>query len=508
MSPAAQARAQPAACPSGRGRWASGERVRCPLVCVGFVPVPGSRFPLPPSLGWVRGSGGPPPVGAGATEGGGFGAVAVFYDAEVDELGGGRAAIDRFLQLVSRRHSLPPNGRPGGLPSSSDPGRRTGCLCELSGPVGVGEGEGHGEFRLRAVAAVRLSRVCGAGGGMAAPRGEVTVEVSVLGEPGGQRLPSGALTDALHHSRRIWRRYDPERLAAALFEDVASSLARSGVTVPPRLLRHPSDLSYWVLRNISFQFQGKQDDVQWALDAPHVPERLRRCLKLVRRDYRCHKSQDNLIGCGVCKVLFTTVKELIQVSEEETEVSGRFINPHGATHEIVQVACVLDEFVEVVGEGPVEEDSWFPGYAWECACCRICRQHVGWRFSRVDAAAARPTFFGLRRAAIVALPPRPGLTSTNHPPGESDSESESEWEEGRRSEVDERNLELHNSYRDERILQSWQDPVTYESLLDDLHHAIRIRSEAEEAEEASAEAHDAPHDAELAAPRASPGRSL
>lgn len=120
---------------------------------------------------------------------------------------------------------------------------------------------------------------------MAAPRGEVTVEVSVLGEPGGQRLPSGALTDALHHSRRIWRRYDPERLAAALFEDVASSLARSGVTVPPRLLRHPSDLSYWVLRNISFQFQGKQDDVQWALDAPHVPERLRRCLKLVRRDY-------------------------------------------------------------------------------------------------------------------------------------------------------------------------------------------------------------------------------
>ncbi len=396
MSPAGQARAQPGSGPSGRGRWAAGERVRCPLVCVGFVPVPGSRFPLPPSLaGLVWGSGGPPPVHAEAAEGGGFKAVAVFYDAEIDDLGGAVAAIDRFLQLAGRRQLLPTHRRPGGFASSSDPRQRTGCLCELRGPVAVGN-EGHREYRLRAVAAVSLAGVCEAGGGLAAPGGEVAVEVSVLGEPGGQRLPPGALTDALHHCRRIWWYYDPERLAAALFKDVGSSLALSGVIVPPWLLQHPSDLSYWVLRNISFRDQ--QDDVQWVFDAPNVPERLRRCLVLVRRDYSCHKSQDSVICCGVCKVPLSTVSELILVSESETEVTGRFINPHGVNHEIVSVGRAD---VEVVGEGPIEEDSWFPGYAWECVCCAVCRHHVGWRFTSVEAAARR-TFFGLRRAAIAA----------------------------------------------------------------------------------------------------------
>lgn len=403
MSPAGQARAQPGSGPSGRGRWAAGERVRCPLVCVDFVPVPGSRFPLPPSLaGLLRGSSGRPPVHAEVAEGVGYRAVAVFYDAEVDFLGSAGAAIERFMQSVGQEQLYPTHRRPGGFASSFDPRHpartgwhpgRTGCLCELLGPVAVGD-EGHGEFRLRAVAAVCLAGVCEAGGGLVASRGEVTVEVSVLGEPGGQRLPPGALTDALHHCRRIWCRYDPERLAADLFKDVASSLAPSGIMVPPWLLKYPSDLSYWVLRNISFLDQ--QDDVQWAFDAPNVPERLRRCLVLVRRDYGCHIRSDSTICCKVCKVPLSTVSELILVSESETEVTGRFINPHGVNHEIVSVGQAV---VEVVGEGPIEEDSWFPGYAWECACCAICRHHVGWRFTSVEAAARR-TFFGLRRAAI------------------------------------------------------------------------------------------------------------
>lgn len=58
-----------------------------------------------------------------------------------------------------------------------------------------------------------------------------------------------------------------------------------------------------------------------------------------------------------------------------------FINPHGATHELL-----LTEDVEGVlypPQPPSCDASWYPGYAWTCMMCRDCLHHLGWKFQRV-----------------------------------------------------------------------------------------------------------------------------
>ena len=71
-------------------------------------------------------------------------------------------------------------------------------------------------------------------------------------------------------------------------------------------------------------------------------------------------------------------------------------------HDVLTLATVSAS-VLVEGE-PEVEHSWFEGYAWQCAYCASCGQHVGWAFS---SAPGRPTlqpssFFGLRRPALQA----------------------------------------------------------------------------------------------------------
>jgi hypothetical protein len=57
-------------------------------------------------------------------------------------------------------------------------------------------------------------------------------------------------------------------------------------------------------------------------------------------------------------------------------------------------------------------DSWFPGYAWDIACCRRCGSHLGWRFTRAGAGLAGAGVAGRVAAAaagagefVVGSPP-------------------------------------------------------------------------------------------------------
>ena len=120
--------------------------------------------------------------------------------------------------------------------------KRTGCLCEFRGPVIV-DNEGRKGYRLRGLEAVSLLDFFEARRTSSGHLGEMTAEVSVLGEPGGQRLLPGALKDTLHHSKCVWSWHDPAQLAAALYSAVDTALASSGVILPPWLLRYPIDLS-------------------------------------------------------------------------------------------------------------------------------------------------------------------------------------------------------------------------------------------------------------------------
>jgi hypothetical protein len=64
-----------------------------------------------------------------------------------------------------------------------------------------------------------------------------------------------------------------------------------------------------------------------------------------------------------------------------------FVNPHAIEF---RIGCFADA-PGCVGRGD-ESDywTWFPGFQWQVALCRHCREHLGWRFRSPDA-----SFFGL-----------------------------------------------------------------------------------------------------------------
>uniref|UniRef100_A0A8D2PWR6 Cereblon n=1 Tax=Zosterops lateralis melanops TaxID=1220523 RepID=A0A8D2PWR6_ZOSLA len=55
-----------------------------------------------------------------------------------------------------------------------------------------------------------------------------------------------------------------------------------------------------------------------------------------------------------------------------------YVNPHGYIHETLTVYKASN--LSLSGR-PSTEHSWFPGYAWTIAQCRICGSHMGWKFT-------------------------------------------------------------------------------------------------------------------------------
>ena len=58
------------------------------------------------------------------------------------------------------------------------------------------------------------------------------------------------------------------------------------------------------------------------------------------------------------------------------------MNEYGVIHQTMTVRDVIHLRIIYMG-GPETKDSWFPGYAWTIACCRYCRSHLGWKFTKV-----------------------------------------------------------------------------------------------------------------------------
>ncbi|KAF7250004.1 Protein cereblon [Varanus komodoensis] len=75
-----------------------------------------------------------------------------------------------------------------------------------------------------------------------------------------------------------------------------------------------------------------------------------------------------------------------------------YVNPHGYVHETLTVykACNLN----LSGRSSTEH-SWFPGYAWTIAQCRICGSHMGWKFTSTKKDMSPQKFWGLTRSALL-----------------------------------------------------------------------------------------------------------
>lgn len=79
-----------------------------------------------------------------------------------------------------------------------------------------------------------------------------------------------------------------------------------------------------------------------------------------------------------------------------------YVNPHGYVHETLTVykACNLN----LIGR-PSTEHSWFPGYAWTVAQCKICASHIGWKFTATKKDMSPQKFWGLTRSALLPTIP-------------------------------------------------------------------------------------------------------
>ena len=401
------------------GHLEEGQPVVCPALCVDFVPVPGCDFWV--DVGLARRSLHPLEFGPNSLLPCGlvgplerervaeFVAVFCFGNELPRHLQAHHNSVAvAFLQELL---TLPPpfseTMKLSDDEEEDDRNLRIGhaCLCEVSGPETTEDG---GQaFRLKGVSGlcdVQLMWPISLPSISAFESESYTCAVHifgrVLGEPGGIRPPRAGLAGELHHDAREWSRYDTGRLAAELYSKLEDALTSSRVHVPRRLYQRPGDLSYWVLRHIPFNCS---DDIQWAFDAPHVMERLRRCIDLVEG---CYLNEFSALYCSGCDTKICGKDCLIHIpGSEKGEITGHYINPHGTSHRIIAISDDVSSCVDVEGiDGrPTEQHSWFPGYGWEVATCDVCRELLGWKFTGVRGAVPR-SFFALRRDAFCLYP--------------------------------------------------------------------------------------------------------
>ncbi|XP_041417639.1 protein cereblon isoform X2 [Xenopus laevis] len=88
-----------------------------------------------------------------------------------------------------------------------------------------------------------------------------------------------------------------------------------------------------------------------------------------------------------------------------------YVNPHGYVHETLTVYKAFN--LSLVGR-PSIENSWFPGFAWTIAQCRVCGSHMGWKFTAVRKDLSPQKFWGLTRSALQPRIPEPDEGEVGH----------------------------------------------------------------------------------------------
>lgn len=103
---------------------------------------------------------------------------------------------------------------------------------------------------------------------------------------------------------------------------------------------------------------------------------------------------DHIVRCAACAGRITRQDAAASRNGGHSHV---FCNPAGL---VFQLLVYRDAPGCVALDPPSLEFTWFHGYWWRVAACRVCAAHLGWRFD--DAVA--DVFFGLIADRIVAGP--------------------------------------------------------------------------------------------------------
>ncbi|KAJ0172843.1 hypothetical protein K1T71_011982 [Dendrolimus kikuchii] len=147
-----------------------------------------------------------------------------------------------------------------------------------------------------------------------------------------------------------------------------------------KLPSEPVSLSFWVASNLALSARDR-------LALFVVDNALLRLHMEVR-----FISRKSVLCCSSCWAEVARRDQLFAMSSDG--VHSNYTNLGGYMHDIVTVAACGN--VALSG-APSAEYSWFPGYMWTIALCRICTAHLGWRFDAMKRNLRPQQFFGLCR---------------------------------------------------------------------------------------------------------------
>ncbi|KAH7429506.1 hypothetical protein KP509_09G053000 [Ceratopteris richardii] len=152
------------------------------------------------------------------------------------------------------------------------------------------------------------------------------------------------------------------------------------------LVRRPEMLAYHIASRIPVQDSIRQE----LLEIHGVTYRLRKEIHLL-------ESMNNL-NCKWCFALIANRSDILVMSGEGPV--DTFVNPHGIVHETLTL--FRTEGLNLVGD-PETLHSWFPGYSWTLAYCRVCNAHMGWHYKAVEEGLQPKSFWGIRRSQLAQL---------------------------------------------------------------------------------------------------------
>jgi hypothetical protein len=102
------------------------------------------------------------------------------------------------------------------------------------------------------------------------------------------------------------------------------------------------------------------------------------------------ESEETGVLCRHCRHRITGGSWAISVNGAHHHV---FANPHGLVFDIL---CYSRADGCHATQESSDEFTWFPGYRWHIALCRVCAGHLGWKFvSRED------LFYGLAAEYLI-----------------------------------------------------------------------------------------------------------
>jgi cereblon len=179
----------------------------------------------------------------------------------------------------------------------------------------------------------------------------------------------------------VYEQFDADLLVEKIHKKLKTDL--SSLASVSAIPRDPTDLSFWLAQNLTISDTLRLQMLK--MDTP--VERLRFASRLLDKVIR-------VIECNQCQCVIANHGDIFSMSIEGPQ--GTYVNPHGFVHELITVTKIKHTVYRGL---PSTEASWFPGYSWRIVECRVCRNHLGWKFEAVE--RLKPAkFWGLAKRSV------------------------------------------------------------------------------------------------------------